>query len=396
MQDASWQRAASIARQVEPLPPTRVGLNAAVGGILAQPVAAVTSLPVADCAEVAGWATCGIGPWEILSSLPDGHLLDGTATPLGQGQVLPQGTDSVLAADLAFREGDRVMLARPDGSGPAMRSGWLEPGLHIIPEGSWTRQGDPLIKPGVTVTPGTVALAAAAGVDDLTVIPPPSVAVILRQDGYLPIGPARRGKDRALVGEMLASWAMTAGARCLPELDGSDQAAELAAQIDAAGADVVLVSASAHPGSLERVGEALGRLGAETLIEGLAISPGGPVILAELRDGRRVLALPHTADSATVALATILDPMLEQLAGIPKAGHPVTAMLRSSLPLADHDRAVPVVLEVGELADLVDPVPWHGPYGLAPLGQADGLALIAAGRGLPSESVPVLKLPGAR
>ena len=188
---------------------------------------------------------------------------------------------------------------------------------------------------------------------------------------------------------------MSAGARCLPEVVIPDEVSALADTIDAAGADIVMVTASAKPLTLDIASGALRQLNAEILIDELACRPGGRITLAELRDGRRVLCLPTDPASAVVGLAAILNPSLASLAAKPALGRPVMAMLRLGISHPEIERALPVIVDHGELADLADPQPWSGPHGLTPLGQANGIAFIDPGRGAAQDSVPVMRLPGA-
>lgn len=400
MNPTTWRRAARIAAEIESTAPARVGLASAVGNVLAQPVAALTDLPPFDCADESGYAIRGIGPWTVReSTTANAELRDGEAVDIVSGSSLPAGCDAVLTQDRAVQEQAakhlHVLVGDPRTGTPGPRPGLVEPGQGIRPARSAARTGDLLIKAGVTVTSGTIGLAAAAGADDLLVIPPPTVAVIMRNQGLLPSGAPRRGRDRALLASLAPSWVMSAGARCMPDFECPDEVVALTNAIDSAGADLVLVTASAIPETFDVADAALRRLNAEILIDELNCQPGGRVTLAELRDGRRVLCLPTEPASAIVAMAAILSPALASLAGKPALGRPITAMLRRGVAQPDLERAVPVVIERGELADLADPQPWSGPHGLAPLGIADGIAFIDPDRGQAQESVPIMRLPGA-
>ena len=400
MTPVTWRSAARIAADIEPTSPTRVGLASAVGGVLAQPVIALVDLPPFDCAEEPGYAVRGIGPWTIRDDRSASESLqDGEAMAVSPGRALPQGCDAVVAIDESVLEqaAQQVYLSvgDPRTGRPGSRPGLVGQGHGIRSASSSAQAGDVLMKAGATVTSGTIGLAAAVGADDLTIIPPPTVATVVRNEGLLPSGPPRRGRDRAVMSSLATSWAMSAGARCLPEVESRDEVIALASTIDTAGADIVLVTASAMPNTLGVVESALRRLGAEILVDELACRPGGRITLAELRDGRRVLCLPADPMAAIVGLAAILGPALASLAGKPAMGRPETAMLRIGVAEPDRERAVPVIVDRGELADLADPQPWSGPHGLSPLGTADGIAFIDPGHGMAQESVPIMRLPGA-
>jgi molybdopterin molybdotransferase len=395
----NWRKAARIAADVNPTRPIRVGLTSAVGSVLAEPITSLADLPPFDCAEESGYAVRGIGPWTVRESPgASSGLHDGEAVAVIPGSILPPGSEAVLGwHESMLTEGaqySHLLVGNPRTGRQDSRPGLVEYGHGIRPAGSSTLAGDLLTKAGATITAGTIALATAAGMDDLTIVPPPTMATVARNDGLLASGPPRRGRDRSIVASLAPAWAMSAGARCLPELDSPDEIGPLADTIDAAGADIVVVAASANPNTLNVAEGALDHLHAEILIEELACQPGGRITLAELRDGRRVVCLPADPVGAIVGLAAILNPSLASLAGKPTLGRPETAMLRRGVSDTEIERAIPVIVEHGELANLADPQPWTGPHGLTPLGTADGIAFIDPGRGMAQESVPVMRLPG--
>jgi molybdopterin molybdotransferase len=61
--------------------------------------------------------------------------------------------------------------------------GELAPGVNIRPRGQEGRSGDLLLPAGTVVTPAVLGLAAAAGQDTLTVLPRPTVEILVLGDG---------------------------------------------------------------------------------------------------------------------------------------------------------------------------------------------------------------------
>lgn len=383
---------------MEPARPVTVGLHSAIGTLLAQPVAALADLPPNESARHSGWAVRGIGPWRVATEPGSGQLGDGEAVSVAIGDALPLGTLAVLPHEWSLLEetsgAPLLLVGDPESGVPAHRPGMVTPGSGIDDPGSEARVGDLLIKAGTVVTAGTIALAAAAGVDELTVVPPATVAPIMMGSDLLASGPPRRGKDRDVIAPLLPSWVMGAGARCLPEVSGQLDGPALADQIDSLGADLTVLTATAEPGVGAGVSAALRHLRAEILIDELAARPAGAVLLAELPDGRRLLALPREPAAAVVALALLLTPMMAAL-----SGHTTlrldTVMLREEAGVSRVERGIPVQIEHGELADLATVQLWAGPHGLSALASADAIALVDANRGQRGDSVPVVPLPGA-
>lgn len=395
-----WRQAMRIAADLEPAPPIRVGLHSAVGALLAQPVAALSDLPPAVAAAATGWAVRGFGPWTVHSDSPT-ELVDGAATLVRAGDVVPGHTHAVIPREQAVvepasvgHESDTILVGDAVTGIPDGRPGLVHPGAGLIHTGAEAAAGDLLIKAGTAITAGTVALAAAAGVDELVIVPPATVAPIMLGTDLLQSGAPRRGRNRDIVAPLLPSWIMGSGARCLPEATGADSGRGLADQIETLGADLTVLTATAEPGVGRHVIDALSHLGAEILIDRVAARPAEEVLLAEMRDGRRLLALPREPAAAVVLLALLLTPMMAALSGRRSARIP-TVMLRDGLSVDRHERACAVQIEVGELADLATVLPWSGPSGLAALGTADAIAFVDGGRGTRGDSVPVVTLPGA-
>lgn len=391
-----WRQAYRIAADMSPAPPVRVGLHGAVGTLLAQPIAALADLPAVESAQCSGWAVRGIGPWQVVAG-SEGELGDGESVRIATGDPLPAGTLAVLPDEWAVLEqtaANRLVLVGDPAAGvPARRPGLINPGAGIAEPGSEARAGDLLVKAGTVVTSGTIALAAAAGIDELAVIPPATVAPVMLGTDLLDSGPPRRGKDRDVIAPLLPSWVMGAGGRCLPEQVGPRDGAELAALIDRTGAELTVLTATAEPGIGAGVVRALQTLQAEILIDEVAARPASAVLLAELRDGRRLLALPREPAAAVVVMALLLTPMLKALSGRNPARLD-SVMLRDGTAPERTERAVAVQVEQGELADLAAVQPWSGPHGLAALATADAIAFLDAGRGNRGDSVPVVPLPG--
>lgn len=388
-----WRQAFRIAADMDAGPPTRIALMSAVGTMLAQPVVAQTDIPPLLAAATNGYAVRGIGPWDVVG--PGAELADGQAAPIRTGDPVPPGAVAVLPDTHAVVESGPplVLVGDPATGRPSPRPGMVDAGSGMLDRGVQARAGDVLAKPGAVVTAGTVALAAAAGMDELVITPPATVTPVLMESDLLESGPPRRGRNRDVVAPLLSAWLLGSGARSLPEVTGSSDPRSLAAAIDAAGSDLTVITATAHPGVGSAVRSAVDLLGAETLIDRLAARPADAVLLAQLRDGRRVLALPRDPAAAVVVMALLLTPMIAALSGRPSS-RMRSVMLRDGVPQSHEERAVAIQIDEGELADLAVVQPWSGPSGLGAIGTCDAIAFIDAGRGNRGDSVPAMELPG--
>jgi molybdopterin molybdotransferase len=399
----TWRQARRRLGALSPLPPLAVPLRAAVGAVLARPVAGPTDVPVRDSAVDHGWAVAGVGPWTVIpddeahsiTALPDQH-----AITVPMGGPLPPGCTAVVPWDGGVVDllGGRARLQVADPSGaPAQHPGLIRFGSGIHPRGSDATAGQTLLAAGAVVTPGTVALAAAVGLDDLTVVPPASVAVVLPQYGLSRRGALRPARQRDVVAELLPTWIEAGSARLLPPAESTADAAAIAAVVTDLSADVIVVAGGIDPRVPQAVGAATVSLGAEVILSRIAITPGGAVEVYRLPDERIVVALPGRASAAAAALAVVLDPLLSALSGRGPAPEPPTGMLSGVLADAGAGpgtRLLPAVVERSELVLEVHPMRWHGPAGMHALAAADALVVLDPPTAPGEALVPLLPLPG--
>ncbi|UGY92639.1 molybdopterin molybdotransferase MoeA [Streptomyces gobiensis] len=388
-----WAAARAIARDaVTPGEPTEIPLDRALHHTLAAPLAALTDLPAFDTAAMDGWAVSGPGPWlltvppgepGILAGADPDSLPDGHAVPIATGARIPRGATAVLRSEHGAAEGDR--LAAP-ASPPQ--------GTDIRPRGQECRAGDLLLPAGATVTPAVLGLAAAAGYDVLTVTRRPRVEVLVLGDELLHQGTPRDGRIRDALGPMLAPWLTALGADVLATRQLGDDADALYKAVTTTTADLVVSTGGTASGPVDHVHPTLARIGATLLVDGVAVRPGHPMLLAALPDeaGRHLIGLPGNPLAAVSGLLTLAEPLLRTLADRNPDPEPVTARLTDAAPGHPQDtRLVPVIHITGEAR----PLRYHGPAMLRGIASATALAVIPPGGATPGTAVELLELPWA-
>ena len=78
-------------------------------------------------------------------------------------------------------------------------------------------------------------------------------------------------------------------------------------------ADVVITTGGTGRSGTDHFRRAVAELGGRLIIDGVAMRPGHPAVLAELPDGRFVLGLPGNPLAAMMALSTVGAPLLAAL-----------------------------------------------------------------------------------
>ncbi len=400
-----WHTARRVAASAQAaLPPTAAHIAESIDCILHEPLVALSDLPAFAAAAMDGFAVSENGPWlitgeQVLAGRSElSPLAAGQAAAIATGALLPIGTTAVLRFEDGVVEGalhgQRLFRRDPltglaDDASPALPSG-----TDIRPQGEECRIGDTLVPAGRLVTPGVMGLAAAAGYDELSVIPPPTVAVLVMGDELLDRGLPRPGRPRDALGPLLPAWLAGLGARAHPPIRVPDSLPALLAEIDDANVDVIVTTGSTAHGPVDHLHAALDQLGARWIIDGVDVRPGHPMLLAQLPDGRPLIGLPGNPLAAASGIVTIAAPLIAAMRGITSGTMGIDAILADDITAHPHAvRLVPVAIDYGEITVSARPLRFAGPAMLRGLALADGFAVIEPGTGQRGTSVEVLVNP---
>lgn len=396
--DTPWPEARRIARtaarrlapRVEPLG------EGVLGAALARGLVALTDLPSFDSSAMDGWAVAGPGPWRLAGQALAGHefagrLPDGHAARIATGAVLPSGATAVLRSEHGTTE------RRADGEWlrAGSRAEAPAPGQDVRRRGQECRGGEELLAAGTVVTPAVLGLAAAAGYDELAVTARPRVEVLVLGDELLDRGLPRDGRVRDALGPMLPAWLRELGADVLGVRRLSDDAGALREAVTASGAELIVTTGGTAGGPVDHVHPVLAAIGARLLVDGVAVRPGHPMLLAELPAGggggpaRHLIGLPGNPLAAVSGVLTLVAPLLRTLAGH-LGPAPYTAQLTADVSGHPRDtRLVPVVFDEESAAR---PLRFAGPAMLRGLAAADGMAVIPPGGARAGDETAVLSL----
>ncbi|MEU4692009.1 molybdopterin molybdotransferase MoeA [Actinoplanes sp. NPDC023714] len=391
-----WEQARSLAYRAGrdlPKESERIPLADADGRTLAEPLRALTDLPAFPTSSIDGWAVRGAGPW-----VPEGRVLaggtppplsgDGVCVEIATGAMVPEGATALVRIEDS--------TTGPDGrvSGEPRRGGhvpdWRLPGEEA-------RSGEELLPAGTPVDPAVIGMAATCGYADLPVHTTPRAAMLVFGDELLTEGPPGAGRVRDSLGPQIPGWLRRNGATVTSVTGPVKDTLE--AHLDAIRsgleeADLVCTTGGTMHGPVDHLHPALAELGAEYVVNTVAVRPGFPMLLARIPGDRPkfIAGLPGNPQSAVIALVSLVAPLLAGLRG--RALPP--------LPLVEAATAVPGRGDFTHLAlaaldatgRIATPVGHVGSAMLRGLANAHGFVVVRPGTSAAAgDLVPFLPLP---
>ncbi|MEV6030172.1 molybdopterin molybdotransferase MoeA [Nonomuraea sp. NPDC052116] len=380
VESTTWVTARALAKgSATPLEPASVLLADALGGHLTAPLTALVAVPGVDVSAMDGYAVAGAGPWRVVGRVLAGgacygeELRPGEAVEIATGAPTPAGASAVLPYEQAAVDGARV-------------NGAAEIGRHIRRRGEDIAEGAVVLGAGAVVTPVALGLAAALGHDELPVRPRPRVAVLITGDEVVHEGLPAPGRVRDAIGPFLPGLVAWAGGRVASTDVLPDGREALRAALETGAADVVAVCGASSKGPADHLRAVLGDLGADVIVDGVAVRPGHPQLLARLPGGALVVGLPGNPFAALGAALTLLAPILRELAGIPVRTE--TSALAGAVRAHPRDTRLVPVRRSGRGAV---PVGHDRPGSLWGAALADALAVVPPGWA--GEQVELIELP---
>ena len=409
VRSADWlgveEAQALILSAAKPLPSERLPVSECLGRALAEELLARATLPPWDNSAMDGYAVRGDDIARAAPSAPvllkvtgvvhagdapGPHVGEGEAVRVMTGAPVPPGADSVVRVEDTDAEASpgtvRVLRGRDEGR-------------HIRPAGEDMQLGDRMLEAGETITPTTIGLMAALGLEVAHVVKRPFVAILPTGDELRT--PERYADVRAGAGvpesngPMLAAGVTAASGIPLSLGIAPDDPDTLRARIESASeADVLVTIGGASMGEADLVKRTLDELGFNQKFWRVRIRPGSPFGFGWIPCGDRdqaVFGLPGNPTSAFVTFELFVRPFLLALGGHSRVFRR-TLRCQAAEALkgpADFTHYLRVRLDAS-----TDPprARLTGPQGsglVAPLAGADGLAIVPEGESEIPEGEPV-------
>lgn len=373
-----------------------VPLAHARGRVLAAPLAAPRALPVFDHSAMDGYALAlapGIESYRVVGRATAGsgrlHALQpGEALRIFTGAPIPEGADAVVMQENVARKADSIRPLRP-----------VTPGDNIRHAGEDVAAGAPLASVGTRVDARLIALAAATGMTALCVRPRLRIALVSTGDELVapgqPLAPGQiYDSNRPMLAAALERPAVEIDDRgILPD----DRPRLVALLRDlAATHDMVVTTGGASVGDEDHLARAVTEAGGRIEVAHAAIRPGKPFTFGTLGEVP-VAVLPGNPFAALVAALLFVRPMIDRGLGIsPHDFAPRPAEAGFACPRTrERTEFLPArIIGTGAMGlPVIERLGRGGSARLAPLIEADGLAVIAPGASPVAPGDPVGFLP---
>lgn len=378
--DVSWDEArAQAAALGRRLPSETAALHDADRRITAAALMALIDLPSADTSAMDGWAVADDPPWTVIAAPRRGEqpapiLLAHQAIPIVTGAPIPAGTTAIVRTENGWHDDAGALLGEASADDIRRRA-------------EECARGDELVAAGVELTPMLLGLLAAAGHDTVEVTRRPRVRLVLGGDELAVAGIPAGGHVRDALGPQLPAWLARAGADVTDVRRIGDSLSELVEGMTAPGVDLVITTGGTGAGPSDHVHAALADSGGELLVDGVAVRPGHPMVLATVGD-RPVVALPGNPQAAVVGLLTLAMPLLATMLGR-TVGADATVPVAESLTAPDARTRL--------VGGVITPAGFRrtshsGPAMLRGLAASTGYAVVPPGGVAPGETVRWLPL----
>jgi molybdopterin molybdotransferase len=377
---------ATLLAGANPLPPHLVSVRNACGHFLSHPAVGQLPVPRFDNSAMDGYAVQAADAGKAGARLQvsgrsvagegfPGALAPGHAIRIFTGAPLPPGSDAVI-----MQEDTALEAEAASGFGSIQILDPVKPWENVRFRGEDVAPGDLLIPAGAELGPHHLAVLLSTGIDEVSVHPPPRVALVangseLRRSGES-LAPDQIPESNSA---MLSALFLRHGARvvsteCVP--DDSEQL-QKALKSAASQADIVVTVGGASVGDHDLIRPALVSLGGSLDFWRVDMKPGKPFLHGRI-GSTPLFGLPGNPVSAFVTAVILVLPILRRLRGDPSPTTRTRAAIWAE-GVSNPDSRRHFVRVCTDAEGRIRPSGPQGSHRMASLAAADGLVDLPPG-----------------
>lgn len=382
---------AAVLGRVPTLAAETVALAASLSRVLRANVVSDRDLPPFDRAAMDGFAVRVADAREAGARLrvtgeiragvwPDRAVGAREAMRIMTGAPAPEGADAVIQVE-------RTRMV--EGGAPGEPEVFLETpvtaGQNIVPRGSEARAGSLLLREGVRIGAGHLAVLASVGVTEPVVSRQPRVAVIVTGDEVVDPGTRpsaaqiRNANGPALLAAVHEAGGVASDFGIVSDDPGRTR--DAIARALNGGHHAIVLSGGVSAGDFDFVEAALGELGVTLHVTAVRVKPGAPFVFGT-KGETLVFGLPGNPVSAQVTFELFARPALLRMQGAHAFLRPTfEARLEGSLANRSGRRNyLPVRVTFGAEGPRVRPIRTQGSGDILAHSLANALAVLEPDR----------------
>lgn len=319
-----------ITSNVRPAGLEQLPLALSVGRIAAEDIMAQVSYPTADVTLKDGYAVISADVENASARRPvrlkvtgsvyaglkyDGEVTKGTAVKVFSGAPIPRGADAVVSGEFCAEAAPDEVLIKADAG----------KGRNILRAGGEVNAGETIVRKGERLLPGSLGLAAAAGINLVSVCGRPRIAMVGVGDEVVTPGEhLHPGQLYASNMVTMEAWLASFGISCVASVVKDNEEAirqEMLKYLH--HFDVILTSGGAWGSERDLVIVSLDRLGWRELFHHVRMGPGKGIAFG-LWEGTPVFCLPGGPASNEMAFLQLALPGIMRMAG--DTSHPLRSV----------------------------------------------------------------------
>jgi molybdopterin molybdotransferase len=309
-----------IHSNIQSLGAEEISLESALHRIAAEDTAALVNYPPVDVALKDGFAIKAADVEQASAGRPasltiigsafagsgfDGEMRAGSAVKLCSGAPIPAGAEAVVPVEFCEEKSEKVHVRIDAGVG-----------RNILRAAEEVKAGDIIIREGTALLPGTMGLAAAAGINVAVVYRRPKAAIIGVGDEVVAPGRSlRSGQIYASNLITLKAWLNSFGVTCATSVSKDNETSiKLELERHLPEADVILTSGGAWGSERDLVIRTLDALGWRKRFHHVRMGPGKGIAFG-LWKNRPVFCLPGGPASNEMAFLQLALPGILRMSG---------------------------------------------------------------------------------